>query len=152
NANGTVTITLTATDDDNNTSTSSFELAVTPVNDAPTQSVIPKQLTRAGFSVGPIEFTVGDLETAPENLLVRATSNNPKLLPSGSIIVGGTGATRTITVFPAGAQGGQADITVTVTDTGDGVNPAVSSTQTFDLTVDEAANPLFENLNAIQVL
>jgi len=132
--------------------TNTFNLTVTPVNDAPTQSVIPKQITRAGQTVGPITFTVGDVETPAANLIVTATSNNPKLLPAGAIIVGGSGANRTIQLFPAGAQGGTADVLVTVTDTGDGVNPAASSTQQFNLTVNEAASPLFENTSGIQVL
>ncbi len=152
NANGPVTITLTATDNQNYTSTRQFTLNVTRVNDAPTQTVIPKQVARAGQSVGPISFTVNDLETAPGNLTVSASSNNPKLLPPGSIILGGSGANRTITIFPAGALGGTADITVTVTDTGDGVNPPTSSSQTFDLTVNEAANPLFENVTGINII
>lgn len=146
NQSGTNIIRVIAQDNNGFRGTNDFSVVVTPVNDLPTQSVIPKQLARAGQSVGPISFTVGDVETPPGNLEVRFSSNNPKLLPPGSIILGGSGSTRTITIFPASAQGGQADITVTVVDENGG-----ATAQTFDLTVEEAAFPLFENVNPIQI-
>jgi subtilisin-like proprotein convertase family protein len=159
NFNGSTTITLTATDNNNFNGTRNFTLNVTPVNDPPTQSVIPKQIGRAGRSIGPVTFTIGDIETPGGSLTVTATSNNPKLLPPGSIILGGSLGTRTITLFPAGSQAGTADITVSVTDdgrqnTGDAPNSSTrqSSSQVFNVTVEEAANPLFENTTGIQIL
>src|SRR5204863_261938 len=81
-----------------------------------------------------------------------ATSNNPKLLPPGSIILGGSGLDRTIQVFPAGSLGGTAEITVTAVDTGDAVNPPASGSTSFTLTVSEAGNPLYENIAGIEII
>jgi subtilisin-like proprotein convertase family protein len=141
-----IPITVTAQDNTGSyTASTTFNLTVTPVNDTPTQSIIPKQISRAGESVSPVSFTIGDVEN-PGSLTVTATSDNPKLLPPGAIILGGTGTTRTITIFPAGTTGGIANITVTVTDP-DGA----SSSQTFNLTVLEPANRLFENSSRIVI-
>ena len=146
NASGTNIIRVIVQDNSGFRGTNDFSLIVAPVNDLPTQSIIPKQFVRAGQSVGPISFTIGDVETAAGSLEVRASSDDTKLLPPGSIVVGGSGATRTITIFPAGAQGGDADVKVTVIDANGGF-----SEQTFQLTVQEAASPLFENTTPIQI-
>jgi subtilisin-like proprotein convertase family protein len=151
-----IAIAVTAKDNSGGfTTTQIINLNITEVNDAPVQSVIPKQITRAGQSLGPITFQISDIETLdPNSLQVTATSNNPKLLPPGAIILGGSGGTRTITLFPSGAAGGLADVSVTVTDNGAGspTGTPVSSTQTFNLTVNEAASPLYENTTGIQVI
>jgi len=147
NVFGVATITVIAQDSSGFTATNTFTVTVNAVNDLPQQSVISKQITRAGQIVGPVTFQVSDVEDGPGPLTITAGSNNPKLLPTGSIILGGSGANRTITIFPAGNQAGQADISVTVRDTAGG-----TSTQLFDLTVEEAANPLFENNTNIDVV
>lgn len=144
--NGTVTITVDAQDNNGFVTSKTFDLTVSPVNDNPTASVIGKQITTAGVPTSVATFTVNDIESAPELLTVTATSDNPKLLPTGSIILGGTGANRTIQFFPAGAQAGQANVTVTVNDPNGG-----SVSQIVDLTVNEAANPLFENTSGIAI-
>src|SRR5258705_12174428 len=59
---GTATITLTVSDGQLSTSTS-FQLTVNSVNDAPTITGIGNQTTSSGTAVGPINFTVGDVET-----------------------------------------------------------------------------------------
>ncbi len=134
------------------TGTNTFTFYVTPVNDPPVMGPIAKQITRAGQSVGPIAFSVSDVETPASSLILSATSNNPKLLPPGSIVFGGTDQNRTVSIFPAGSQGGTADVTVTLTDAGDGINPSATTSVTFNVRVQEAANPLYENLTGIQVL
>ncbi len=53
------------------TATNTFNLTVTPVNDAPVfQTVVSKQLTRAGQFVGPIPFDIGDVESPAAALTV----------------------------------------------------------------------------------
>src|SRR6185295_9988115 len=41
---------------------------------------------------------------------------NPTLVPLGNLVLGGSGANRTVTVTPAAGQSGTATITVTVSD------------------------------------
>jgi PKD repeat protein len=85
-------------------------------NTPPTISNIPDQTTLIGTTLGPINFTVGDAETAPANLQLSASSSNPALVPTSNIVFGGSGPDRTITVTPTSVQNGTATITVTVSD------------------------------------
>jgi hypothetical protein len=130
---GAATITLTVTDAGGLTATDTFVLTVnpTPPNTPPTISDVRDQQTTPGVPVGPLTFLVGDAETATANLVVTATSWNPVLVPDGNIILGGTGATRTVTVTPVtGSISGTATITLTVTDGG-----GLTATDTFLVTV-----------------
>lgn len=92
----------------------------------PTISDIPNQ----GAAGGSIAFTVNDVGTPVNELVVTATSSNTTLVPNVNIMLGGSGMNRTITVTPAAGQTGTATITVTVTD-GEGS----TATDTFTVTV-----------------
>jgi hypothetical protein len=128
NQNGTATITITVSDGVL-TTPASFGLTVNAVNDAPTITGIANQFTTAGGAVGPLSFTVGDVETPAASLSVSGSSNNQTLVPNGSITFGGSGANRTVTVAPAAGLVGNATITITVSD-------GVANTPTsFGLTV-----------------
>lgn len=98
-------------------------------NSVPTISLITDQSTIVGTAKGPIQFTIGDIETSPNVLVVTANSGNTTLLPNANITLGGTGADRTITLTPAAGQIGSALITVTVSD------GSAQSSETFVLTV-----------------
>jgi hypothetical protein len=63
-----------------------------------------------------IAFSVGDVETAPANLLVSARSSNPVLVPVANITFGGSGNSRTVSIVPAANQFGSALITLSVKD------------------------------------
>ena len=135
NQNGSANITVTVSDGSLSTPTS-FQLTVNPVNDAPTISNIANQTTTTGTAIGPLSFTVGDVETAAASLTLSGSSNNTALVPNGNIVFGGTGANRTVTVTPAAGQTGTANITVTVSD-------GSSSTPTsFQLTVNAVPSGL----------
>lgn len=112
------------------TGTDTASLVVTAVNDAPTVSAIgPSTITEDG-STGPIAFTIADVDSTVGTLLVSATSSNTALIPNGNLVLGGSGANRTITVTPAAnASGGPVTITLTVSD------GAASTSTTFDVTV-----------------
>ena len=69
---------------------------------------------------------------ASELLTVTVSSSNPTLVPIANVVVGGTGANRTVTVTPVASQVGTATITVTG---GDGVSTA---SDTFVVTVGAA--------------
>src|SRR5439155_374569 len=67
NQNGTATITVTVSDGQLSAN-DSFVLTVNAVNDPPTISNIADQSTAPGTAVGPIGFSVGDMETAAGSL------------------------------------------------------------------------------------
>jgi hypothetical protein len=128
NQSGSATITVTVSDSQA-TAVTSFLLTVTGVNDLPTISALSNQTTTAGTAIGPLAFTVGDLETAAGSLTLSGASSNPSLVPVANIVFGGSGANRTITVSPAATQSGSATITVTVSDS------AATAVSSFVLTV-----------------
>jgi len=105
-------------------------------NTPPVISDVPDQpAVVVGTAVGPVAFTVGDAETAAGSLTVTATTSNAALLPPGTIVFGGSGANRTVTLNPTGGPG-TADVTVTVTDAG-----GLSVSDTFRITVVAANTP-----------
>ena len=135
NQNGTATITVTVSDGQSSTPTN-FLLTVNAVNDAPTITSVANQTTSTGTAIGPLSFTVGDLETAAGSLTVSGSSSNTALVPNGNIVFGGSGANRTMTVTPAASQTGAATITVTVSD------GSLSTPTNFQLTVNAASPSL----------
>jgi VCBS repeat-containing protein len=125
---GSVTITLTVSDG-SLTASDTFLLTVNAVNAPPTISDIVNQTINEDGSTGPIAFTVGDAETAAASLIVGASSSNPALVPNANLVLGGSGASRTISVTPLANQSGTATITVTVSD------GSLAASDTFLLTV-----------------
>ena len=101
-----------------------------PVNEAPTLSVIGSQTINADTQAE-ISFTVGDAETAPESLVVTASSSNTLLIPNEGISFSGSGSSRTIIVTPASGESGEATISILLND---GVR-SESVSQSFSITV-----------------
>ena len=67
-------------------------------------------------STGAIPFTVGDAETAATSLIVTGVSSDAELVPDANIVLGGSGANRSVTVTPLAGRIGGATITLTVSD------------------------------------
>ena len=111
----------------------SFE--VQPANTDPTISDITDQTVDFNTATLDLPFTIGDAETDLDSLTVTVTSSDQTLVPDANVVLGGSGADRTVTVTPATDQSGTATITVTVTDEG-----GATATDTFDLTVNVAGN------------
>ncbi len=101
-----------------------------PANTAPTISNIADQMTNEDVPTSAVSFTVGDAETATSSLTLSATSSNTTLVPNANIALGGSGASRIVTVTPAANQSGSTAITVTVTDGG-----GLTASDSFTLTV-----------------
>jgi hypothetical protein len=135
NAFGTAKITVTVTDSgpgtapNVNTFSQSFTVVVNPVNDPPTISEIPDQETEEGVALGPINFSIGDVDNNINELTVTAVSDDQAIIPNANITLGGTGANRTITVTPAAAQSGSVVITITASD------GELQATRSFNLDV-----------------
>jgi surface-anchored protein len=105
----------------------------------PTISDIADSFVLAGNTTGAIPFTVGDTETAVGDLIVAATSSNQAVIPDGNIMLGGSGAERTIEVSSLQGQVGSSTITVTVTDAG-----GLQASDSFLLTVTASGLVPFE--------
>jgi len=117
-ANGAATITVSVNNGGpvNTTVTRSFNVTVTPVNDPPTLSNLPNQTIDQGTTTGVLPFIVADVDTPVVSLTLAGVSSNPTLVPNASIVFGGSGAIRTVTVTPVANQFGSATITITVSD------------------------------------
>lgn len=97
----------------------------------PTISAIADQTLPLNSGTAAIPFTLGDLNSAATSLQISVASSNTQLVPLSSIVIGGSGANRTVTVTPALMQTGAAILTLTVSD------GTLTSTETFLVTVDE---------------
>ncbi|MDY7225341.1 tandem-95 repeat protein [Hyalangium sp. s54d21] len=131
NANGSTTITLSVSDGSATTSTT-FTVDVTAVNDTPTLSSVDNQTIAEDSSTGDLAFTVGDVETAADSLTVTTTSSNTALVPNApaSLVLGGSGTSRTLSVVPAANASGSTTITLSVSDG----SATTSTTFTVDVT------------------
>jgi large repetitive protein len=105
-------------------------ITVNAVNDLPTISDVVTQTVNEDTPTAALAFTVSDVETAGSGLTVTATSSNATLVPAANIVLGGTGANRTVTITPAATQSGTATITLTVKDANGG-----TASDSFVLTV-----------------
>ncbi len=115
NATGTAVITI-AVSDGTATTTRTFNVTVNAVNDAPTISPIADQSFNEDTASGTITFTIGDVDNATGSLVVTATSSNQTRIANAGIVLGGSGANRTISITPQNNATGSAVITVNVSD------------------------------------
>ena len=90
---------------------------------APTISIGPLAYSFENASSGAIPFTIDDADTPLANLTVTATSGDTSILPNSGIVLGGSGAARTITMNPGGKSG---DVLITLS-----VSDGVLTTQGF---------------------
>src|SRR5206468_1482003 len=79
---------------------------------------------------------IGDVDSPLDRLQVTGHSFKQGLVPDGSIVFGGSGSNRTVTLFPAANQFGTATITISVTDP-----EGASASSSFVLTVNPVNDP-----------
>ncbi len=115
NRSGATTIAVSVADAAGAVTTGNFVLTVNPINDPPLLGALPDQVTNEDLA-RTIPFTVDDLETPLDSLILTATSSNPALIRESDIVFAGSGSNRTITLTPARDQFGSAAITVNLTD------------------------------------
>ena len=103
--------------DDVTLSQSTSVCGIPAVGTVPTVSSLATQNILEDGSTAALGVTVGDNETPVAVLQLTASSNNTALVPNANIVVGGSGASRTVQVTPLANASGTATITLTVTDT-----------------------------------
>ena len=130
NGSGSATITITVSDG-SLTTNETFVVNVTGVNDAPTVTDVIDQTILEDTSTAVLAVTLADLDTSAGALQFSANSSDVNLLPPGGIILGGSGLSRTIQLFPTTNRSGSATITLRVDD------GSSTSLQTFTLNVTE---------------
>src|SRR5207244_6245207 len=81
-----------------------------------TTAGIVSQTINVNSATGPLNFTVGDVDTPVDNLTLSVNSSKLALVPTNNIVFGSNGANRTVTVTPAAGETGTATITVSVSD------------------------------------
>jgi hypothetical protein len=114
--NGIDTFTYTISDGNGETATAKVTVTVNAVNDAPTVEV-----ASVGSSCGTndrsgtINLTLSDPEGAAMSL-TRFSNTNTTLVPNTNVVLGGTGANRTLTASAVSGRTGTAEITVRVSD------------------------------------
>ena len=134
NSSGVTTITINVSDGTIVTPIT-FQVTVNAVNDAPTITAISDQTVLEDTPTGALAFTIGDLDTPVGSLIITPSSSNTTLVPIANIVIGGSGASRTVQVTPAANQTGVTTITLTVSD------GSVTAEADFDITVTPINDP-----------
>lgn len=82
----------------------------------PTVSPVPDQVLPANTATAALNFTIGDDLTVAASLTLTKTSSSTDLVPTANIVLGGSAASRTVTVTPVVGQSGTSEITIWVSD------------------------------------
>ena len=93
-------------------------------NTAPTISgLVTAQSIAQDESGDTLSFSINDAQSAPADITLSIASSDP-LISSDAVRLGGTGATRTLTIAPEDGVSGSAVVTVTATDPSGAVTTA----------------------------
>jgi hypothetical protein len=125
---GPVTITLTVTDGAGATRDVSFVANVT--NLPPYLSGLSNVTVLPGVTVPVIPFTLGDAESAPDQLLIAATSSNTNLVANPNLVISGTGSNRILHVTPTPGLKGATTVRLIASD-----SLGVATTNSFVLRI-----------------
>ena len=123
NANGTATVAValkdsggTANGGANSSAPQTFTIKITPLNDAPTVSIVLGDVCTSDFS-GRMLLIVSDADSWPGSLTLAANSSNTGVVANSNIKFGGGGFSRTISVSAVpGSTVRSATLTITVSD------------------------------------
>ncbi len=114
--------------DAQNVITPTLQNRINPAN-APKISAIADQSTAEEVTAGPFQFTISDVETNANTLVLTGTSSNTALVSNANIGFGGSGITRTVTLTPTTDMVGTTTISIDVFD------GTYTTRETFVLTV-----------------
>lgn len=83
-------------------------------NTPPTVSSLPNMQAVTGLTATPAGFTIGDGESDPASLYVSAKSSDQTTIPDANIAIGGSGASRSISITPAAGVATEVPVTITI--------------------------------------
>lgn len=154
---GTSVITLTTTNATGAVGQRSFLVIVQSVNDLPTLSDLADPSIDEDAGTGDLSFTVSDVESPAESILLSGDSSNHLLVLPADIVFGGTGSERTVRVTPRPDQYGSVLISVRAEDPEGGITDSVfqltirplNDPPTLDLVPDRRINGNFTNQSVI---
>lgn len=129
NASGEDRFSFSVSDGYAETEVSLVSITITPDTNAPSISFVANQMIAEDTTLGPLAFTVGDLEVATTNLTMTGLCSVPSLVPAEGFSFGGIGTNRTVTIRPATNANGSATISLIVSD------GKLAATNQFVLTV-----------------
>jgi hypothetical protein len=98
-------------------------------NTPPVMSAIPDRSVDQDTALG-IDVGITDRESAAGTLTLSASADSAGVFPADSLVLGGSGTTRTLTLTPLEAATGSTAITLTLTDP-----QGASVTRTFHVNV-----------------
>lgn len=87
-----------------------------PGNTAPTLAMPASATVTSGAASTPLVLLIGDAETAPGTLSVQAFSTDETRLPNSALLLGGSGANRTLILNAPAGQSGNVEVAVVVSD------------------------------------
>lgn len=135
-AAGTSVVTIGVVDTHGASNTASMTFFVGSANTAPTITPPSTQTILEDATATTIAFTAVDTETAPGLLVYSATSSDQSKVKDSSIVLGGSGSARTITVTPEPDANGSCTISITAVDSG-----GLSDTEGFTLNITAQNDP-----------
>jgi hypothetical protein len=83
---------------------------------APTIAGLADQTVPQDTSTPTLSFTIGDADSGANSVTVTATSSDIAVIPAEGIVLGGSGANRTLQITPAPEVFGNATITLRAVD------------------------------------
>lgn len=122
---GTPTV-VSAGTEGNNALFNPIGIGLVPPNVAPTLAVGAGVCPDETDARAELSLAVADEDGQVDSLVVTATSSNQVLLPDAAIVVGGSGADRTLSISAVAKETGTAIVTVSVTDGFDTATTAIT--------------------------
>jgi Big-like domain-containing protein len=89
-----------------------------PAAQAPTILGLADQSLPQDTTTPVLNFQVSDADSGADSVTVTATSSDPAIVPAEGIVLGGSGANRTLQITPAPEVFGDATITIRAADPG----------------------------------
>jgi hypothetical protein len=87
-----------------------------PAQQAPTIAGLADQSLPQDTATPVLNFQVNDADSDAGTVVVTATSSDPSIIPAEGIVIGGSGANRTLQITPAPEVFGNATLTIRATD------------------------------------